>query len=74
MKKKLIRVTTADISLDGLLKGQLKFLSHYFEVIGVAKNTGCLQEVKEREKIRVVDAPLERPISFIKDIKGSKVL
>lgn len=70
MKKKLIRVTTADISLDGLLKGQLKFLSHYFEVIGVAKNTGCLQEVKEREKIRVVDAPLERPISFIKDIKG----
>lgn len=70
MKKKLIRVTTADISLDGLLKGQLKFLSHYFEVIGVAKNTGCLQEVKEREKIRVVDAPLERPIGFIKDIKG----
>ena len=70
MKKKLIRVTTADISLDGLLKGQLKFLSHYFEVIGVAKNTGCLQEVKERENIRVVDAPLERPINFIKDIKG----
>ena len=70
MKKILIRVTTADISLDGLLKGQLKFLSHYFEVIGVAKNTGCLQEVKERENIRVVDAPLERPISFIKDIKG----
>lgn len=70
MKKKLIRVTTADISLDGLLKGQLKFLSHYFEVIGVAKNTGCLQEVKERENIRVVDAPLERPISFIKDIKS----
>ena len=70
MKKKLIRITTADISLDGLLKGQLKFLSHYFEVIGVAKNTGCLQEVKERENIRVVDAPLERPISFIQDIKG----
>ena len=70
MKKILIRVTTADISLDGLLKGQLKFLNHYFEVIGVAKNTGCLQEVKERENIRVVDAPLERPISFIKDIKG----
>ena len=70
MKKKLIRVTTADISLDGLLKGQLKFLSHYFEVIGVAKNTGCLQEVKERENIRVIDAPLERPINFIKDIKG----
>ena len=70
MKKKLIRVTTADISLDGLLKGQLKFLDQYFEVVGVAKDTGVLKEVSEREGIRVVDAPLERPISLVKDIKG----
>ena len=59
MKKKLIRITTADISLDGLLKGQLKFLNQYFEVVGVAKDTGVLKEVSEREGIRVVDAPLE---------------
>ena len=62
--KKLIRVTTADISLNSLLKGQLQFLNQYFEVVGVAKDTGVLKEVKERERIRVVDAPLERPISF----------
>lgn len=70
MKKKLIRITTADISLDGLLKGQLKFLNQYFEVVGIAKDTGVLKEVSEREGIRVVDAPLERPISLVKDIKG----
>ena len=70
MKKKLIRVTTADISLDSLLRGQLKFLNQYFEVIGVAKNTGVLKEVSEREGICVVDAPLERPIRLVKDIKG----
>ena len=69
-RKKLLRVTTADISLDGLLKGQLKYLSQYFEVVGVAKDTGVLKEVSEREGIRVVDAPLERPISLVKDIKG----
>ena len=69
-RKKLIRVTTADISLNSLLKGQLMFLNQYFEVIGVAKNTGVLKEVSEREGIRVVDAPLERPISLVKDIKG----
>ena len=69
-KKKLIRVTTADISLNSLLKGQLKFLNQYFEVIGAAKDTGVLKEVSEREGIRVVDAPLERPISLVKDIKG----
>ncbi len=69
-RKKLIRVTTADISLNSLLKGQLNFLNQYFEVIGVAKDTGVLKEVSEREGIRVVDAPLERPISLVKDIKG----
>ena len=69
-RKKLIRVTTADISLNSLLKGQLMFLNQYFEVIGVAKDTGVLKEVSEREGIRVVDAPLERPISLVKDIKG----
>ena len=69
-RKKLIRVTTADISLNSLLKGQLMFLNQYFEVIGVAKDTGVLKVVSEREGIRVVDAPLERPISLVKDIKG----
>ena len=69
-RKKLIRVTTADISLNSLLKGQLMFLNQYFEVVGVAKDTGVLKEVSEREGIRVVDAPLERPISLVKDIKG----
>ena len=69
-RKKLVRVTTADISLNSLLKGQLNFLNQYFEVIGVAKDTGVLKEVSEREGIRVVDAPLERPISLVKDVKG----
>ena len=69
-RKKIIRVTTADISLNSLLKGQLKFLNQYFEIIGVAKNTGVLEEVGKREGIRVIDAPLERPISLVKDIKG----
>ena len=69
-RKKIIRVTTADISLNSLLKGQLKFLNQYFEIIGVAKNSGVLEEVGKREGIRVIDAPLERPISLVKDIKG----
>jgi hypothetical protein len=68
-KKKLIRVTTADISLNSLLRGQLKYLNQYYEVVGVAKDTGVLNEVASREGIRVIDAPLERPISIGKDIK-----
>lgn len=70
MKKKLIRVTTADISLNSLLRGQLRFLNQYYDVVGVAKDTGVLDEVAAREGVRVVNAPLERPISLVKDMRA----
>ena len=67
-KKKIIRLTTAGESLDDLLIGQLKYLNQYFDIIAVAKDDGRLQKVREREGVRVVDAPIERPISLSKDI------
>ena len=69
-KPKLLILTTADISLNGLLKGQLHFLNQYYDVVGVAKDTGDLQACAEREGIRVINAPIERPISLLKDLKA----
>ena len=66
---KLLRITTADISLNGLLKGQLKYLKQFFEVVGVAADTGKLKTVSEREGIRVVDIPMHREISLGADLK-----
>ncbi len=37
-KLKLLRVTTHDISLDGLLPGQLRYLSYYFDVLAVSSD------------------------------------
>ncbi|GAB6975892.1 glycosyltransferase family 4 protein [Prevotella falsenii] len=68
-KRKLIRVTTSDISLDSLIKGQLKFLSSEFEVIGVSNNTGVLEMVGKREGIRTIEVPMHREISLFSDIK-----
>lgn len=67
-KKKLIRVTTADISLDGLLKGQLKYLNQYFEVVGLSSDTGSLKQVEEREGIRTISVPMHREISLKNDV------
>jgi glycosyltransferase involved in cell wall biosynthesis len=64
---KLLRITTISGSLAGLLKGQLRFLNQYYEVVGVASDTGSLQEVSEREGIRVVNLPMERDINLWKD-------
>ena len=55
--QKLLRLTTIDLSLDKLVLGQLKFMSQYYEILGVAADTGLLQEVGKREGIRVINIP-----------------
>ena len=68
--QKIIRLTTADISLNSLIKGQLKYLSQEFEVVGVASDTGVLQKVGEREGVRVINVPMHREISLFADLKS----
>lgn len=68
--KKLIRLTTVSRSLNGLLKGQLAFLSQYYEVIGVASGKDNLEVVSKREGIRTIDVEMHREISFCNDVKS----
>ena len=68
--QKLLRLTTSDISLNSLIKGQLKYLSQEFDVVGVASDTGVLQMVGEREGVRVVNVPMHREISPLADLKS----
>lgn len=67
-KKKLIRITTADISLNSLIKGQLRFLNQYFDVVALSNDTGKLKAVGEREGVRVIEVPMHREISLKLDI------
>ena len=69
-KKKLFRLTTVDLSLDKLIKGQLRFLSDYYDVVGVASDTGLLRGVAEREGVRVINVPMRREISLKEDIES----
>ena len=68
MKKKLIRVSTVPVSLYLLLEGQLKFLSHDFDVLGVSSPGKYLEMVKEREGIQVFAVEIKRHISPLSDI------
>lgn len=73
-KKKIIRVTTHDISLNLLLEGQLRFLNQYYDVVGVAKDTGELESVRRREGVLCIDVPMAREISIGKDIHALYIL
>jgi len=67
---KLIRLTTVAGSLDGMLKGQLRFLSENFEVVGVASGEEILRKTSEREGIRTIHISMRREISLLSDIKS----
>lgn len=67
-KKKLIRITTVPMSLGGLLKGQLKFMSNYFKVLGISSSgNGVLNKVASWEQIDTIPVEMTRKITPIKD-------
>lgn len=65
--KKVFRITTVPISLNGLFKGQLKMLNEHFDFVGVSSPGPALEETHQREGIRVIAVPMERRISPFED-------
>ena len=72
--KKIIRVATHLGSLDNLLKGQLGFMSNYYEVVGIGTDgigkDSISREFAKKENIRVIPLEMTREITPIKDLKA----
>ena len=66
--KKLVRTSTVAISLDVLLKGQLRFLNTNFEVVAVSGEDEHLRKVQNREQVRTIAVHFERKIAPLKDL------
>lgn len=66
--KKIIRSSTVPDSLNVLLRGQLRILAEKYEVVGLSSPGKALDEVHEREGVRVIAVPMERRISVWKDL------
>ena len=66
--KKILRITTVPISLRNLLKGQPKFMSQYYEVVGITSSGEEIKDVVNDEGIRVIEVEMTRTISPIKDL------
>lgn len=70
MKPKLFRISTVPISLNILLKGQLSFLNRYFEVTAISGSGKDLDEVAQREKVKIHSIEMQRQISPFKDLSS----
>lgn len=66
--KKIIRITTVPVSLSGLLKGQLHFMSTHYKVIGVSTGGEGLDNVRKQEGIEVIPVEMTRKITPWKDL------
>lgn len=66
--KKIFRTATVPLSLNVLLKGQLKFLSESYELTAVSGPGADLDTVARREGVNVHPIEIERQISPLKDL------
>ena len=75
-KKKIVRITTVPSSIWGLLKGQLKFMSNYYDILGVSSKgkDDFLKKIGNDQGIRVHEIEMTRTISPIKDLKSLYLL
>lgn len=68
--KKIIRISTVAGSLGTLLKGQLRFMNDYYEVVGIASDGNDLVKVGDYEGIRTIPVEMTRTITPLKDINS----
>lgn len=69
MKQKIIRITTVPGSLLSLLKGQLKFMSQHFELIGISSNgRGLLKDMEDSENVKTIPVEMTRKITPLRDL------
>lgn len=64
----MLRITTVPESLKVLLRGQLKFMSDYFDIIAVATPGSLLEEVGAREQVRTKGIKMTRSITPWQDL------
>ena len=68
MKQKIIRTSTVATSLNTFCRGTLRDLSRLYDVVAVSTPDHELQELAEREVIRVIVLPISRPIAPLRDL------
>ncbi|MCZ2490069.1 glycosyltransferase family 4 protein [Aquirufa antheringensis] len=67
-KIKILRLTTIPLTLNLLLKNQLKYLNNKYEIVAISSPGIDLLEVRNREGVRTIPIKMVRNISLFKDI------
>ena len=66
--KKLVRITTVPVSLVVLLRGQLQFMSQFYEVLAVSSKGAELNLLESQSGLRISEVNMTRKITPFKDL------
>ena len=66
MKNRFFIITTVPMSLD-FFKGNLFYLSKYYDVYAISSEKGNLEKIGVREHIKTKCIPMHREISLLSD-------
>ena len=66
--KKLVRITTVPVSLVVLLRGQLQFMSQFYEVLAVSSKGAELDLLESQSGLRISEVNMTRKITPFKDL------
>lgn len=69
-KIKLLRITTVPVSLQILLRGQHRYMSGNFRVVGISSPGIHLVQVAKEEGIETIPVEMARDISLVKDVSA----
>ena len=65
--KKIVRITTVSSSLRTLLKGQLKYMRQYYDVVAISSKEG-LNDVLREQEVRGYTVEMTRKVTPFKDL------
>lgn len=68
--KKLFRIATVPISLNILLKGQLRYLNQFYSVTAISGEGKDMQAVKQREEVKTNIIEMAREIAPLQDLRS----
>lgn len=67
---KLYRITTVPLSLETLLKGQLRYMSQYYHITAISSDKPKLEKVGKTEGVHTFSVELTRQITLWQDLKA----
>lgn len=67
---RLVRITTVPMSFNLLLKGQMRFMSSYYDVRAVTSPGKEIEEIEKNEGVGITTIPMSRKITPIADFRS----